>query len=112
MSCCFFFLAEDGIRDYKVTGVQTCALPIYRAVAGTVIGTDLVAKSPADGYTLLLVSTAFAINQTLYPKLPRSEERRVGKECRNGGSLARHKSNTRNINRTYARGGGHICVSG
>src|SRR2546426_9712981 len=32
--CCvvvffFFFQAEDGIRDYKVTGVQTCALPIY-----------------------------------------------------------------------------------
>src|SRR5205807_6647096 len=27
--CCFFFFqAEDGIRDYKVTGVQTCALPI------------------------------------------------------------------------------------
>src|SRR2546426_731443 len=32
MDCClyffFFFQAEDGIRDYKVTGVQTCALPI------------------------------------------------------------------------------------
>jgi tripartite-type tricarboxylate transporter receptor subunit TctC len=41
-----------------------------RAGAGTVIGTDMVAKSPPDGYTLLLVSTAFAINQTLYPKLP------------------------------------------
>src|SRR5256885_10824651 len=27
----FFFQAEDGIRDYKVTGVQTCALPILRA---------------------------------------------------------------------------------
>src|SRR5205807_3804308 len=26
-----FFQAEDGIRDYKVTGVQTCALPIYVA---------------------------------------------------------------------------------
>src|SRR2546426_3841517 len=26
----FFFQAEDGIRDYKVTGVQTCALPIVR----------------------------------------------------------------------------------
>src|SRR5256885_12147422 len=25
---CLFFQAEDGIRDYKVTGVQTCALPI------------------------------------------------------------------------------------
>src|SRR2546426_4865967 len=29
----FFFQAEDGIRDYKVTGVQTCALPILRSVA-------------------------------------------------------------------------------
>src|SRR5256885_3280844 len=28
----FFFQAEDGIRDYKVTGVQTCALPICRAL--------------------------------------------------------------------------------
>src|SRR5256885_7369633 len=27
----FFFQAEDGIRDYKVTGVQTCALPVSRA---------------------------------------------------------------------------------
>src|SRR3989442_9907187 len=26
--CCFFFQAEDGIRDADVTGVQTCALPI------------------------------------------------------------------------------------
>src|SRR5256885_8878649 len=30
----FFFQAEDGIRDYKVTGVQTCALPISQAVPG------------------------------------------------------------------------------
>src|SRR6266850_5258902 len=28
LSIVFFFQAEDGIRDYKVTGVQTCALPI------------------------------------------------------------------------------------
>src|SRR5438876_1484977 len=27
--CIFFFQAEDGIRDGRVTGVQTCALPIY-----------------------------------------------------------------------------------
>src|SRR5258708_25158041 len=27
--CCFFFQAEDGIRDDLVTGVQTCALPIF-----------------------------------------------------------------------------------
>src|SRR5256885_14272670 len=30
----FFFQAEDGIRDYKVTGVQTCALPICHIAAG------------------------------------------------------------------------------
>ena len=30
----FFFQAEDGIRDADVTGVQTCALPIYESVSG------------------------------------------------------------------------------
>src|SRR5256885_16538020 len=30
----FFFQAEDGIRDYKVTGVQTCALPIFKSEFG------------------------------------------------------------------------------
>src|SRR5829696_6036294 len=30
----FFFQAEDGIRDWSVTGVQTCALPIFRAGRG------------------------------------------------------------------------------
>src|ERR1039457_7382310 len=30
--CLFFFQAEDGIRYYKRTGVQTCALPIYAAI--------------------------------------------------------------------------------
>src|SRR5690606_39516285 len=35
----FFFQAEDGIRDFHVTGVQTCALPIYfgRVVAAATI---------------------------------------------------------------------------
>src|SRR5207245_5675598 len=31
--CCFFFQAEDGIRDATVTGVQTCALPILTSLA-------------------------------------------------------------------------------
>src|SRR5687767_15250606 len=88
----FFFQAEDGIRDKLVTGVQTCALPILHLIArgapgdepklraaletalrelgveaqpgvafsGIVTGHDLVEKSIGD----------------------RSEERRVGKECR------------------------------
>src|SRR5690606_40144112 len=33
---CFFFQAEDGIRDFHVTGVQTCALPISDDLALTV----------------------------------------------------------------------------
>src|SRR5256885_4589744 len=35
MSFFFFFQAEDGIRDYKVTGVQTCALPILVPSSGS-----------------------------------------------------------------------------
>jgi tripartite-type tricarboxylate transporter receptor subunit TctC len=38
--------------------------------AGGNIGTDLVAKSKPDGYTVLLVATSTAINQTLFPNLP------------------------------------------
>src|SRR5256886_5679886 len=30
----FFFQAEDGIRDLTVTGVQTCALPIFHGIGG------------------------------------------------------------------------------
>ena len=41
-----------------------------RPGAGTVIGTDLVAKSPPDGYTLLMVSTSTVTAPTLVPKLP------------------------------------------
>lgn len=41
-----------------------------RPGGGTLIGTDLVAKATPDGYTMLLVPTAFAINVSLYPKLP------------------------------------------
>src|SRR5690606_40758086 len=32
---CFFFQAEDGIRDFHVTGVQTCALPIFSCCLGS-----------------------------------------------------------------------------
>ena len=34
MLLCFFFQAEDGIRDSPVTGVQTCALPICDVYTG------------------------------------------------------------------------------
>ena len=41
-----------------------------RPGAGSTIGADIVAKSPADGYTLLLVSNTFVISPSLYKKLP------------------------------------------
>src|SRR2546426_12371865 len=54
ISCIFFFFqAEDGIRDYKVTGVQTCALPIFVAACGGdashVTDRDVYAAAMADG---------------------------------------------------------------
>ena len=41
-----------------------------RPGGGTLIGSDAVAKAPADGYTLLVVAFPFAVNPTLYAKLP------------------------------------------
>src|SRR5262245_6581033 len=44
--------------------------PDNRAGAGGTIGTELAAKAPPDGYTLLLISTAYAFNTSIYRKLP------------------------------------------
>src|SRR5256885_4858662 len=85
----FFFQAEDGIRDYKVTGVQTCALPISSKGPGPDSG---VHEVDGIGRLTQLVET-FSIHQQhicitnikdVLPRIPeaRSEERRVGKECR------------------------------
>jgi tripartite-type tricarboxylate transporter receptor subunit TctC len=41
-----------------------------RPGAGAVVGTDAVAKSPADGYTLLMMSNTHTVNETLIPKKP------------------------------------------
>jgi tripartite-type tricarboxylate transporter receptor subunit TctC len=46
-----------------------------RPGAGSQIGTDLVAKAPPDGYTILMVDTAFMTNPSLYSKLPYSSEK-------------------------------------
>src|SRR5690606_39878467 len=48
---CFFFQAEDGIRDFHVTGVQTCALPIFDPVRGALGTASLYRLS--DGRRLL-----------------------------------------------------------
>jgi tripartite-type tricarboxylate transporter receptor subunit TctC len=42
----------------------------YRPGAGTVVGTDFVARSPADGYTLGMAISAFMVNPSLQPKMP------------------------------------------
>src|SRR5256885_4869325 len=64
----FFFQAEDGIRDYKVTGVQTCALPISPLAPRPFQPLRAIAFSPD--------------NLTLATGGDRSEEGRVGGECR------------------------------
>src|SRR5256885_11747095 len=87
----FFFQAEDGIRDYKVTGVQTCALPILGDSFGRrrrrlrCLHAGTKEKPPCGGFPLLpVVSICFQISSGPPPcgNGPRSEERRVGKECR------------------------------
>src|SRR6267143_2559790 len=42
----FFFQAEDGIRDGTVTGVQTCALPIFLAWAESIPGLRTILREP------------------------------------------------------------------
>src|SRR5256885_10851628 len=90
----FFFQAEDGIRDYKVTGVQTCALPIYQAGCARMLE-QVCPGQLADCDVLEAVDYAFLLKKdaikgasrhilALYDHVRshRSEERRVGKECR------------------------------
>src|SRR5437016_6746775 len=85
-SLIFFFQAEDGIRDWSVTGVQTCALPIsrtnrtawFRRFTGIVIGLS-------SGSLL------------------RSEERRVGKECRSRWAADDKKKAAQESGRTLRR---------
>src|SRR5688500_19773738 len=94
----FFFQAEDGIRDYKVTGVQTCALPIFEYWHGVDVNVD---ARLANGLTVrggTSVGRRIMDNCEIRAKLPeisptdpycrvvRSEERRVGKECRERGT--------------------------
>ena len=44
----FFFQAEDGIRDYDVTGVQTCALPISKSASKLSLIQNIDKKIPLD----------------------------------------------------------------
>src|SRR5690606_39702724 len=44
----FFFQAEDGIRDFHVTGVQTCALPIFASAIATPSGISISRMMPVN----------------------------------------------------------------
>src|SRR5690606_41065601 len=99
--------AEDGIRDFHVTGVQTCALPILLEEL-ELLGREVELAAAAERHVLQAIQLEVAIHQPLrasrstppqqraHPREQlveleglgqvRSEERRVGKECRSGGS--------------------------
>src|SRR3712207_8687568 len=88
----FFFQAEDGIRDIGVTGVQTCALPIFPADYITDLDQKMSAyRGVAAAKSKEELSQIAAEWNDRYGAIPkpatqllrvRSEERRVGKECR------------------------------
>src|SRR3712207_9510925 len=96
----FFFQAEDGIRDIGVTGVQTCALPISHlallmCVALAVSACGEREQSSSGGATAEPASpTLGSTISTVVTGASRSEERRVGKECRSRWSPYHLKKKT------------------
>src|SRR2546430_13339977 len=84
----FFFQAEDGIRDLTVTGVQTCALPILVDFFSIILFLVFLAVhfSSFQIYRIFFTSLFAFLNVYRTPLKwllqSRSEERRVGKECR------------------------------
>src|SRR5690348_17531597 len=86
----FFFQAEDGIRDGRVTGVQTCALPILRtdgSVGATISSirsavAEMDPSVPIYGLKTMNDIVGDSLVKPRFLSLLRSEERRVGKECR------------------------------
>src|SRR5438067_2744465 len=97
---CFFFQAEDGIRYRNVTGVQTCALPILRGEFGNAhlnghkevliqwqyCPRERVGGSDRGNYGPRRNSVAARLTPLTRRAILRSEERRVGKECRSRGA--------------------------
>src|SRR5204863_2460536 len=89
----FFFQAEDGIRDLYVTGVQTCTLPIsmkctvdqghFIVESGLVDWSlDRSSAQRIDSWTFGDLLIRYGATPDMEVQLGRSEERRVGKECR------------------------------
>src|SRR5438445_10550079 len=88
----FFFHGEDGIRAIGVTGVQTCALPISTRGARL--------ERLAHGHVRFGPRVAVALIPKRRRAVERSEERRVGKECRSRWSLAHCKNMVQSFNET------------
>src|SRR5207302_6660135 len=87
----FFFQAEDGIRDFHVTGVQTCALPILQNGHATASVSAPVSAASRARSTLICARTGPTTRPRTRrsrrePRQRRSEERRVGKGCRAAGT--------------------------
>src|SRR5439155_9264809 len=99
----FFFQAEDGIRDGHVTGVQTCALPIFRWTArGN--SSSIATSSP---FRLDWLWTGRRFSESFINPRPasctmrreRSEERRVGKEWKSWRRSAQGEKTRRPMTR-------------
>src|SRR5690348_18001604 len=86
----FFFQAEDGIRDGRVTGVQTCALPIWVQVPSLAPNGRTARAEALDCWQPFRSRISSPPGACAHTKT-RSEERRVGKECSTGGSPDQEK---------------------
>src|SRR5206468_5439623 len=96
---CFFFQAEDGIRDLIVTGVQTCALPIWLESPAPMVNSNTsgctCSKSCVRVARSIIAGCAACHVPSLIPYFgswQRSEERRVGKSVDLGGGRSRRKT--------------------
>src|SRR5690625_7830600 len=84
---CIFFQAEDGIRHGHVTGVQTCALPIFQEKSVHMAHRHYLFSYLNRSFHLGQKHTSIDAVKERFMKAVdkqnvRSEERRVGKECR------------------------------
>src|SRR5438093_12138623 len=94
-----FFEAADGIRNWSVTGVQTCALRIFGVSHDT--GDVGYADGAVTGMAEHPEAVIAAARSARMPSrnnglILRSEERRVGKECRSRWSREHLKKNRNN----------------
>src|SRR5689334_8632010 len=105
----FFFQAEDGIRDGTVTGVQTCALPIFStSPGGGGAGTPGRSRVSSRHSATTRAQAARRRCRSAGHHRVRSEERRVGKECRcRWVTDQTNKTTGRCAGRTLPAGDGH-----